>query len=131
MENLSQNIQQPLEFMIYTTIVMFIFISVFLVKLLIDLSNLAKSLQLLTVFFKKEIEPTLKELKYTLSNINSVALNMDGKVNTINSAFNTSFNAVSDSAESLAIKAKVLGSSLKQGLLAGFKVLLENSKKSK
>lgn len=131
MENLSQNIQQPLEFMIYTTIVMLIFISVFLVKLLIDLSNLAKSLQLLSVFFKKEIEPTLKELKYTLSNINSVALNMDGKVNTINSAFNSSFNAVSGSAESMAIKAKVLGSTLKQGILTGLKVLLDNSKKSK
>lgn len=131
MENLSQNIQQPLEFMIYTTIVMLIFISVFFIKLLIDLSNLAKSLQLLSVFFKKEIEPTLKELKYTLSNINSVALNMDGKVNTINSAFNSSFNAVSGSAESMAIKAKVLGSTLKQGILTGLKVLLDNSKKSK
>lgn len=131
MENLSQNIQQPLEFMMYATFIMFIFISVFFIKLLMDLSNLAKSVELFTIFFKKEIEPTLKELKCTLSNINSVALNMDGKVSNLNSALNTSFNAVSDSAENFAIKAKVIGASLKHGLLTGLKVLLENSKKTK
>ena len=56
---------------------------------------------------------------------------MDGNVNKINSAFSTSLNAVSDSAENIANKAKVVASSLKEGLLAGFKVLLENRRKSK
>lgn len=131
MEHLSQNIQQPLEFMIYTTIVMFIFISVFLIKLLIDLSNLVKSLQILSNLFKREIEPTLKELKYTLANINSIALSMDGKVSKINDALNTGMNAFSDSAENIANRTKIVFSSVKEGLLAGLKILLESKKKSK
>lgn len=128
---ISENIQQPLQFMVYATIVMLAFISVFLIKLLIDLSNLAKSLQILITIFKKEIEPTIKELKYTLANINSIALSMDGKVNKINNAFNSGFNAVSDSAEDIVNKAKVVASSVKEGLLTGLKVLLESKKKSK
>lgn len=130
MEELSTSIQQPLEFLIYASIIMLIIVTVFLVKLLADLSSLAKSLQSLTGIVKHEIEPTIKELKYTLKNISSIAANADSQVNNLNKTLDKGLDAISNSTGDILSKAKVVGSSIRQGILTGINVFLE-SRKSK
>ena len=122
MENLSTSIQQPLEFLIYSTIIMFIIITVFLVKLLADLSSLTKSLQSLTSAVRHELEPTLKEFQRALKNINSLANGADKQVNNLNKSLNLGIDVLSSSTVDILGKAKILTSALKQGLLIGLKV---------
>ncbi|MDD3013726.1 MAG: hypothetical protein PHC34_08505 [Candidatus Gastranaerophilales bacterium] len=125
MEGLTFINQQLLSFLITETIIILIIITILLVKLLVDLSNLAKSVQNLTGIIKLELEPTLKEFRRTLLNINSIASSADSQVVNLN----RSINVISDSTSKLYSKAKVLTSSLKQGLLTGLKVFLEQRKK--
>lgn len=54
-----------------------------LIKLLIDLSKLAKNVDETTTIVKTEIEPTLKELNKALSSINAIAQNADKQVDSL------------------------------------------------
>ncbi|MFH0702524.1 MAG: hypothetical protein V2B14_03170 [bacterium] len=125
MENLSQNIQQPLMLLLYSTVVMLIIITVFMVKLLNDLSNLAKSLQNITVTIDRELEPTIKELQNALSNINSLSSNVGIRVNDLNNTFSNGLNALSDSTVGIYSKSKIILSSLKQGIITGLGIFLK------
>lgn len=116
--------QQLLSFLLTETIIILLIVTILLVKLLVDLSNLAKSIQNLTGVIKLELEPTLKEFRRTLLNINSIATSADSQVVNLN----RSINVISDSTSKLFSKAKILTSSLKKGLLTGLKVFLEQKK---
>lgn len=50
---------------------------IFLVKLLADLSSLVKSIQSMIGIVKHELEPTIREFKRALVNINSIATNSE------------------------------------------------------
>jgi len=130
LEILSQNAQQSLEFLIYATIIMLIIITVFLVKLLADLSSLAKSTQSLVAVVKHDLGPTMKELKRALININSITNSTTTQFSSLNTALNDSLNILSHSSKGVASGAKVLFSSLKRGVLTGLKVFLEQKNKS-
>lgn len=116
--------QQLLSLLMAETIVIFIIIAILLIKLIIDLSNLAKSVQNLTGIVKLELEPTLKEFRRTLLNINSIASSADSQV--VN--FNKGIDVLSNSTGMIYNKAKIITASLKQGLITGFKVFMAKKK---
>lgn len=70
-------LEQGLIFLVFTTIVVLLVVSVYLVKFLINLANLTKNLDETTVIVKEELEPTIKELNKVLVNVNKVAEGAD------------------------------------------------------
>ena len=100
MIDLSQNTEQLLTLLIWTTMIVLIIITVFLIKLLIDMSNLVRSSQNIITIVKHEIEPTLRELKRALININSIT-NGSGD---INKTISSSINILSSSTTGISIK---------------------------
>ena|GEM_PF-1658675 len=124
MEGLTFINQQLLSFLITETIIILIIVSILLVKLLVDLSNLAKSIQNLTGIIKLELEPTLKEFRKTLLNINSIATSADSQVVNLSK----SIDVISNSTSKIYNKAKIITASLKQGLLTGLKVFIDQRK---
>ena len=65
-------LNQGLTFLAWATGVILIVVAGFLVKLLIDLSTLAKNLNQTSIIVNTELKPTLQELNTTLSSINEI-----------------------------------------------------------
>jgi len=128
LESLSLNIQQPLVLLIYTTTIILIIVTVFLVKLLVDLTSLAKSMQGLAGSVKHELEPTIKELKRALININSVTSSADFQVNNINNRLNKGLDIISTSTKGIFGRARILTSSLKNGISVALQTLVQEKK---
>jgi len=79
-QNLSPLLQQSLIFFTYTTTIILVVISVFLVKLLIEISSLTQTSQKVVEMFGQEIKPTILELQEALKNVNTIATTADEKV---------------------------------------------------
>ena len=126
---MSLNVQEPLMFLLYVSIFAILIITFFLVKLLMDLSSLTKSLQSLSAIVKHELEPTIREFKRALININSITNNADLQVNNINKTLTSGLSILSGSTSGIINKAKVITSSLKQGILTGLQVFIDSRKK--
>lgn len=109
-------------FLIYSTIIMSIIVTVFLVKLLIDLSNLARSSQNFVAVCKHELEPTIKELKRALNNFSFVSSNTDKQVDSINQTINKGLGAVLAGSSGMFGRCRVVSTSLVKGILTGIKV---------
>lgn len=84
-------LNNSLIFLIYTTSIVLILVSVFLIKLLIDLSRFTKNMNTTLDVVKNELEPTLMELKASLKSINSFVKSADEKVDTFKKAITDSF----------------------------------------
>lgn len=69
---MSQSLEIYLSIFIIVTIVLLIVVSVFLVKLIIDLSRLTNNLNDISTVIKSDIEPTIKEMKSTFQSLNSI-----------------------------------------------------------
>jgi hypothetical protein len=128
LENLSQNFQQSLNLLIYSSIIMLIITTVFLVKLLADLSNLAKSLQNLSIILKHELGPTLKEFKRAVININSLASGAGTQLDDFNRTVAGGIGALSGTTKDMFGKSRVILDSVRQGILTGLRVLFEGKK---
>ena len=92
MQNLSPLLEQSLIFFTYTTTIILVVLSVFWVKLLIELSLLTKTSQKVVETFGKEIEPTILELQTALKNVNTIASTADEKVEHLKNNVNAIFN---------------------------------------
>lgn len=104
-----------LTFLAVATGIIVIVVGGFLVKLLFDLSKLAKNVDETATIVKAEIEPTLKELNNALQSINSIAQNADKQVDSLSKLFENLLGA-----GSLAfIKAKKVSGGLIKGLVKG------------
>ena len=132
MESLTQSIQQPLEFLIYTSVVLIIITGVFLIKLLIDLSGLAISMQNFVKATQEELEPTIKELKNTLVNINRLSSNVTDQLNNMNIGVKKGAKAVLEAGAVIGSRAKdvgkILGKIIGKNLLSGFYLLMSRKK---
>ncbi len=106
-------------FLIFTTIILGVVISVFVIRLLIDLSRLTVNLDETATVVKQEIEPTLKELKETLNNLNSIAKSADKQVDVIKKVLS---GLVGASGLAFCGLKNISGGFLK-GLLAGMKLI--------
>ncbi len=84
-------LNNSLIFLIYITSIVLILVSVFLIKLLIDLSRFTKNMNTTLDVVKNELEPTLMELKASLKSINSFVKSADEKVDTFKKAITDSF----------------------------------------
>lgn len=108
-------LNQGLAFLTISTGVMFIIIGGFLIKLLIDLSELTRNLDETTTIVKSELKPTLQELNNALQSINSIAQNADKQVDSLAKIFESLLGV-----SALAFtRAKKLSGGLVKGLIQG------------
>lgn len=98
-----------LTFLAWATGIIVIIVAGFLVKLLIDLSVLAKNLNETSVLLNTELKPTLKELNETLTSINTIVKNTDQGVGNFKSIVEKTFG-----------RTKLISESIFGGLIKGF-----------
>lgn len=72
-----------LTFLAYTSGIILILVSIFLIKLLIDLSTFTKNLNNTLEMAKTELEPTLREIQVSLKSINSFVKSADQRVDSL------------------------------------------------
>ena len=98
-----------LTFLVWTTGIIFIVVAGFIVKLLIDLSALAKNLKETSNIVNTDLTPTLKEINQTLNSINEIVKSTDKNVGDFKSAVG-----------SILDKTKLVSGTLLGGLFKGF-----------
>ena len=111
-------LNQGLTFLAWATGIIIIVVAGFLVKLLIDLSKLAKNLNETSIIVNTELKPTLKELNQTLSSINEIVKNTDKGVLDFKTAVGKFFD-----------KTKIGSGTLLGGLVKGFSTAYKLFKK--
>lgn len=102
-------LNQGLTFLAWATGIVVIVVAGFLVKLLFDLSILAKNLNQTSIIVNTELKPTLNELNQTLSSINEIVKNTDKGVGDFKSAV-----------AGFVDKTKLVSGTLFGGLIKGF-----------
>lgn len=111
-------LNQGLTFLAWATGVVVIVVASFLIKLLIDLSKLAKNLNETSIIVNTELKPTLENVNETLNSINEIIRSTDKGVGD----FKTAVGKIAD-------KAKLISGSLFGGLLSGFATVYKIFKK--
>ncbi len=109
-----------LTFLAVSTGIVVIVIAVYLVKLLKDLSVLAKNVNETSILMNTELKPTLKELSETMRSINSLVQSTDEGVGNVKTSIENAFT-----------KTKSLSESVLGGFIKGFTTIysLFNRKK--
>lgn len=125
METLPQTVTDPLQILIYISIVLILVIGIFLIKLLLDTSNLVNSVQDFIKVTHTELEPAIKEFNGTLTNINNISTSVNNQLNSINTGLEKGGKIISESAEKAGKQLKVVGGYAKEGLFAVLKSLLK------
>ena len=105
-----------LIFLIYTTGIVLILVSVFLIKLLIDLSRFTKNMNSTLDVVKNELEPTLLELKASLKSINAFVKSTDERIDTFKKAVTGTFGL----GISAVTKVKNMSGAIITGAVRGF-----------
>lgn len=77
---MSQTIEIYLCIFLTVTAVLFIMISVFLVKFILELSKLTNTLNDIMTVIKSDLEPTLKEFQTTLKRMNTIISDAESKM---------------------------------------------------
>lgn len=98
-----------LTFLAISTGIVVIIVGGFLVKLIIDLSKLAKNLNETSVILNDELKPTIQEINKTLTSVNSIIQNTGEGVGNVKLGLE---NALS--------KTKMFSQNLFGGFLKGF-----------
>lgn len=109
-----------LTFLVVVTAILLCVIGYFLVKLLIDLSALAKNVNETSEILNKELTPTLKELNETMRSINNIIQTTDEGVDSVKAGLSSAI-----------AKTKELSGNILGGFLKGFMTVysLFNKKK--
>ena len=102
-------LNQGLTFLAWASGIVIIVVAGFLIKLLIDLSALAKNLNQTSVLLNDELKPTLQELNATLSSINAIVKSTDRGVDNFKTAVERTFG-----------KTKLISESIFGGIIKGF-----------
>ncbi len=118
---MEEGLETALMFLSYTCIILFTVLTVFVVMLLKDLMELAKSYKKLSETIQREIYPTLEELKKALEGINGLATGVDKQINAVKTSFGTAYNLAFNAAS----KFKGVSLALIGGLLTGLKFFLK------
>lgn len=121
METSHTLLYQGLTFLAYATGLMLVIVGGFLIKLIINLTQLTKNVDETTTIVKAEIEPTLQELNKALKSINTIAQNADKQVDSLAKTFENvlgvGFSAFS--------KAKDLSGGLVKGFVKGLVTVIK------
>ncbi len=126
MENLTQNVAGALQILICVSIVLILIIGIFLIKLLLDTSNLVKSLQDFIKITHAELEPAIKEINGTLININSISSGVSEQFAFFNTGMQKGGRFIAKSADKTYKQLKIAGLYAKGGLFSAINVLLKN-----
>lgn len=119
MDLLSQAaLNQGLTFLAWVSGIVILVVGGFLVKLLIDLSKLARNLNDTTDIVNEELKPTIKELKDTLKAVNDIVKNTDQGVDSLKSALGKTIDTTKNISDS------IIG-----GVVKGFTTVLSLFKK--
>ena len=118
MDTITPNVAGSLQILICVSIGLILITGIFLIKLLIDTSNLVKSMQDFIKVTHSELEPAIKEFQGTLVNINSISSNVNNQINSLGSGLQKGGQFVSSSANKAYQHLKVAGEYTKEGLLA-------------
>ena len=102
-------LNQGLTFLAWATGVVVIVVAAFLIKLLIDLSKLAKNLNETSIIVNTELKPTLNSVNETLTSINEIIKSTDKGVGDFKSAIGKFVD-----------KTKIVSGTLFGGLMKGF-----------
>ena len=102
-------LNQGLTFLAWVTGLVILVVGGFLVKLLIDLSTLSKSLNETSILINTELKPTLDEINETLHAVNALVRSTDKNVDSFKSAVEKTFG-----------KTKMISESILSGVVKGF-----------
>ena len=98
-----------LTFLAVSTGIMVLIVGGFIIKLLIDLSKLAKNANETTVLLNTELKPTLNELNKTLKSVNEIVQNTGECIGNMKLGIENVFK-----------KTKILSGNILSGFLKGF-----------
>ena len=107
-----------LTFLAWATGIVVLVVGGFLIKLLIDLSDLKKSLKETLVIVNTELKPTLNSINETLTSVNEIIKNTDKGVGDFKSAIGK-----------IVDKTKTISGSVLGGMLNGFATVYKLFKK--
>ncbi len=125
MDTIPQALMQPLELFVYVSLVLVLITGIFLIKLLLDTSNLVNSLQDFIKVTRVELEPAIREINGTLTNINNISSRINSQVDNINSGLEKGGRLISDNSAKVYKNARVMGSQLKETLISVARVLFK------
>lgn len=108
----TSNLYQSLTFLAYSTGVIVILIGVMLVKVLFDVSRLAKNLNETTNVIKTELTPTLKNINKSVEIVSGIIIKADEGVNKIK-------DLIKNSSLNLLTKAASLTGTVTKGFFGG------------
>ncbi len=128
MEELAGNLQQPLTFLIYSSAIMAIIVTGFVIKLIVDLSGFVNSAESLLTAIQQEISPTLKEINSALKSLNNIASGTENKFNAVSQSVDKGFDVLSKSTKKAVEKGKDITLYIKNGIKAGLKCYFNSSK---
>ncbi len=115
---ITADVTGSLQVLIYVSVVLLLIIGVFLIKLLLDASNLVNSMQDFIKVTQTELEPTIKEFQGTLVNINSISSNVNRQINSLSDGIDKGGRIMTDSAEKAYKQLKTAGAYTKETLLS-------------
>lgn len=102
-------LNEGLTFLAWATGIILLIIAVFLVKLLMDLSALARNVTKTSILLNTELKPTLNELNETLHSINNIVKNTDRNMDSFKGAVEKTFG-----------KTKAVTGTILAGVIKGF-----------
>ncbi len=110
-----------IAFLAIATGIMFVIVGGFLIKLLIDMSKLARNVDETTTVVRNELRPTLREVNESLHTLNDFMKSTDKGIDKMRDAMEGAFGM---SAATFS-KLKFLSGSLAKGLYKGFSTVVK------
>lgn len=110
-----------LAFLAISTGIMFVVVGGFLVKLLIDVSKLARNVDETTTVVRNELRPTLREVNESMHTLNDFMKSTDKGIDKMRDAMENAFGVSS----ATFTKLKFLSGSLVKGLYKGFSTVIK------
>ncbi len=121
METSQVLLNNGLTFLAVATGIMLVLVGGFLIKLLVDLSKLAKNVDDTTSVVKNEIRPTLRELNESLHTLNDFMKSTDRGIDKMRDAVEGAFGLSTATLSKL----KFISGSLAKGLTKGFTTVMK------
>lgn len=110
-----------LAFLAIATGVMFVIVGGFMIKLLIDMSKLARNVDETTTVVRNELRPTLREVNESLHTLNDFMKSTDKGIDKMKDAMENAFGVSSATLSKL----KFLSGSLAKGIYKGFSTVVK------
>ena len=115
---MTQVIALALLLLIFVVITAVIVLTVYIVKLIIDLNKLTNNLNDVAIMVKRDVQPIIKDVQVTLNKLNELAQAADNQMSTLKKIIATIVGFSTLTIGSM----KNISSSFIKGLMSGFKM---------